>query len=464
MPDRPPVIIVGGGIAGLAAAYELHRESVPFLLLEAGTRVGGVILSERVDGFVFDGGPDSLLAQKPEGIQLCRELGIADRLVPTLLPRQSFIQRGGQLHPLPAGSVLGIPTTVGPFLRTTLFSWPGKLRMGAEWFLAPKQSDEDESIGQFMTRRFGREATEFLAEPLLAGIHAGDVDRLSMKALFQRLTDTERDHGSLIRAFRAQKPPAGPNLGPFRSLPGGLSELVHALSAALPSACVRTNTPVRTIAPVAGGYRVETGHGEALLSDTVILAAPAFAAAAIVRDLDAALSSLCGGIEYASAVTVALAFERDAVRHPMNGSGFVVPRAERTGILAASWLSSKWPHRAPADKILMRAFLGGTRDPGAIERPDDELIHLALDALRPLLGISAAPLLTRIFRWPQSNAQHNVGHLDRMAAIDRALTRWPGLHVTGSGYRGTGIPDCVADGRRIAREAVAARAVSAAQP
>src|SRR4051795_10962686 len=227
------VAIVGGGIAGLAAAYELSRRGVSFVVLERAPRAGGVILSEAIDGFTIDGGPDSLLIQKPEAIALCQELGLGDRLVSTKTPRIAYIQRGGRLHALPAASVLGIPTRVGPFVRTTLFSWAGKLRMGAELFVPPRRDDADESIGAFITRRFGQEAATYLAEPLLAGIHAGDVDRLSVRALFPRLVAAEQQHGSLLRAFAIRKPaptPAGnqqspvSNEGAFKSLPGGLSE------------------------------------------------------------------------------------------------------------------------------------------------------------------------------------------------------------------------------------------------
>src|SRR5947208_3367878 len=223
------VAIIGGGIAGLSVAYELSQAGVSFLVLERADRAGGVVLSEEVDGYVIDGGPDALLIQKPEAIALCRELGLGDRLVSTKLPRLAYIQRGGRLHALPAASVLGIPTKVGPFLQTRLFSWPGKLRMGAELFVPPKRDDADESIGAFMRRRFGREATEYLAEPLLAGIHAGDVDRLSLRALFPRFAEAERKHGSLLRAFRSisnQQSAISNSEGAFKSLPGGLSEMV----------------------------------------------------------------------------------------------------------------------------------------------------------------------------------------------------------------------------------------------
>ena len=204
------VAIVGGGIAGLAAAYEVSRRGLSFVVLEGAPRAGGVIVSEEVDGFTIDGGPDALLIQKPEAIALCRDIGLGDRLVSTKPPRIAYIQRGGRLHALPAASVLGIPTRIGPFVRTTLFSWPGKIRMGAELFVPARRDEADESIGAFMTRRFGAEATTYLAEPLLAGIHAGDVDRLSVRALFPRLVDAEREHGSLLRAFRIRNPIRNP--------------------------------------------------------------------------------------------------------------------------------------------------------------------------------------------------------------------------------------------------------------
>jgi protoporphyrinogen/coproporphyrinogen III oxidase len=503
-------VIVGGGIAGLATAYELSRRGVSFVLLERAARPGGVILSEEIDGFVIDGGPDALLVQKPDGIKLCEELGLGDRLVSTKPPRLAYIQRGGQLHALPAASVLGIPTRVGPFLSTRLFSWLGKLRMGAELFVPARRDEGDESIGSFMTRRFGLEATTYLAEPLLAGIHAGDVNRLSIRALFPRFVEAERKHGSLLRAFR--RPPPGQeagaetrsaigvgdtrgrdggsasargsleplrgakspsnsgsggappqlngdgaprdvkNDGAFKSLPGGLSELIRALVSAVPSGSMCLNSNVSRIIEQReqGSFRVERGSSDATATRTVVIATPAYATSSLTRELDGEISRACSEIPYASAATIVLAFPRQAVAHPLNGSGFVVPRAEnkdKAGIMAASWLSSKWPHRAPDDKVLLRTFVGGARDPQALEESDAELVSRSMRALRPLLRITGEPLFSRIYRWDRANAQHEVGHLDRVAAIERALTRHPGLFITGSGFRGTGIPDCVADGR-----------------
>jgi protoporphyrinogen/coproporphyrinogen III oxidase len=466
--QRIDVAIVGGGIAGLATAFELSRHSVSFVVLERAARAGGVILSEEIDGFTIDGGPDALLIQKPDGITLCQEIGLGDRLVPTKLPRLAFIQRAGELHPLPAASVLGIPTRIGPFLETTLFSWPGKLRMGAEVLVPARRDGGDESIGAFMTRRFGREATDYLAEPLLAGIHAGDVDRLSLHALFPRFAEAERKHGSLLRAFGAlslrrgraranQEPrtaaagrPAS-NEGAFKSLPGGLSEMVCALVRVLGQANIRTGSETTSIEG-RGPFVVRADHAEPIEARAVVLATPAFVTADLVRDRDAELAKLCGGVVYASAATVAMAFRRDAVAHPLNGSGFVVPRVEKSGIMAGSWLSSKWPNRAPEGAVLLRTFVGGARDPWALGESDAELIERSIDALRPLLGITGDPLFTRIYRWDQASAQHNVGHLDRVAAIDRRLDQHPGVFITGSGFRGVGIPDCVADGRKTARQ------------
>src|SRR5581483_10192113 len=282
---------------------------VSFVLLERGSRAGGVILSEEIDGFTIDGGPDALLIQKPDGIKLCQEVGLGDRLVTTKLPRLAYIQRAGRLHPLPAGSVLGIPTEWGPFIRTGLFTWPGKIRMGMELFVKPRADAADESIGGFIERRFGREAKEFLAEPLLAGIHAGDVDRLSMNALFPRFVQAERKYGSLLKAFRAMPRPANSE-GAFKSLPGGLSEMVRALVHAIGASHIRTEVTVfrihrpRSQQPFSPSalhpYAVETQSGETVSCRALVLATPAWATAELLKDVDPDLAGLCSSIPYAS--------------------------------------------------------------------------------------------------------------------------------------------------------------------
>jgi oxygen-dependent protoporphyrinogen oxidase len=266
--------------------------------------------------------------------------------------------------------------------------------------------------------------------------------------------DAERQYGSLLRAFRAQ--PRGPASvdGAFRSLPGGLTQMIRALVARLPAESVRLNAAVRrvSIGETPPRFSVEIADGERISASAVICATPAYVTGALVREIDPGLAGLCADVPYASTATVVMAFERSEIAHPLNGSGFVVPRVERSRILAGSWMSSKWPHRAPADKVLLRAFVGGARDPDVLDRSDAELVRLSLAALTPLLGVTGHPLLTRVYRWPRTSAQHEVGHAARVRAIEQALARQPGLFVTGSGFRGVGIPDCVADGRATGKQ------------
>lgn len=442
------VLIVGGGIAGLSSAYELQRRGIGFRVLERAGRPGGVILTEKIDGFTFDAGPDALLIQKPAAITLCKELGLGDRLFPTSLPRAAFILRGRTLHPLPESSMLGIPRNVSALASTRLFSLAGKARMAAELFVPKKRDGADESIASFIGRRFGAEAVTYLAEPLLAGIHAGDVDQLSMRALFPRFLEAERKYGSVLRAFRQIRQPKSSN-GAFMSLPDGLQELVDALVRVLPPDSISLESGVRSIAR-RDRYEVTLESGEVLSAGAVVVCAPAFAAAELLRTVDGDLASLCARIPYASSATVTFGYRRQDVTHPLRGSGFVIPRVEKTTIMAGSWVSSKWRSRAPEGAVVLRTFIGGARDPEAVLRSDDDLVAASQAELVRLHGITGDPLFARLHRWERANAQHNVGHLDIIAAIHNRLAAFPGLFVTGSGFRGVGVPDCVADARKTA--------------
>jgi oxygen-dependent protoporphyrinogen oxidase len=451
------VLIVGGGIAGLSAAWELVQRGRRPIVLEAEARPGGLIRTETIDGFVIDAGPDALLIQKPAALNLCRELGLGDRLFPTLTPRTAYVLRRGRLVPLPDASVLGIPTKIRPFVTTSLFSWPGKLRMGLELVIPPRRDASDESIGSFMARRFGKEAVTYLAEPLLAGIHAGDVNRLSMRAAFPRLLEAERTRGSVLRALSslsaaAAKPPSAQ--GAFMSLPGGIEEVVTALVGRLPADTIRLSARVASVSG-RGPYVVTLANGDPMDARAVIVAAPAWAAAAMLTAVAPEIAALAGRVRYVSSATCAVALNRDQVRHPLQGSGFVVPHAERRSLMAASWVSSKWPARAPSGAVLLRGFVGGAHDETIVEQRDEVIASAVFDELAPLLGINGSPLLTRVYRWRRASAQHEVGHLERMAEIDRLLSSRPGLFVTGSGFRGTGVPDCVADGRATGASAAA---------
>ena len=446
------VVIIGGGISGLAAAWELKKRGVDALVLEQSGRAGGVIVSERVGDFVIDGGPDSLLVQKPAAVELCRELGLGDRLFPTKPPRTAFVVRDGQLTELPEASFLGIPTRVGPFVKSSLFSLTGKMRMATE-VVRPRGRGGDQSIGEFIGRRFGREAVDYLAEPLLAGIHAGDVDQLSMQSLFPRLVSLEQSHGSVLRGLSAAmaQAPKSSN-GAFVSLPGGVAELPETLVQALGPQAIRLNTRVVQISG-ASPYKLTLNTDASIYAHRVIVTVPAWAASPMFSSLDPMLSRLCAEIPYASSATVAFGLRRDQIAHPLNGNGFVVPRVERRALMAGTWVSSKWPHRAPEGFALLRGFLGGATNPGILDRSDDALASMAFDELSSLLGITGDPSLVRVFRWPRATPQYIVGHADRVKRIEERVAALPGLFIAGSGYRGTGIPDCIADGRATAAQA-----------
>ena len=448
------VAVVGGGISGLAAAWTLRKRGVPHVLLESGERFGGVVRTEREQGFLIEAGPDAMLAQKPEAIALCRELGLGERLIPTDPDRRAvYVLHRGRLHPLPEGMMLAVPTRIAPFLASGLFSWPGKLRMGLDVLLPGKRGDADESIASFLRRRFGQEAVERLGEPLLAGIHAGDPERLSILATFPRFRDLERTHGSLVRGLRRAKPPAAAKGAPppagFYSLRRGLSELVEALVGRLDPAALWLRARVCRVEATGDGYSLATEAG-AIVAKRVIVAAPgpkiADALASLVPDAARALAA----IPFASSATIALGYRREDVAHPLDGYGMVVPAGERLRTTALSFVSSKFPYRAPEGHVLLRGFLGGARDPDAISLRDDEMIEVVKAEMRNVLGLAGEPVLGRVYRWPAGTPQLEVGHLERMRAVEREVASRPGLFLIGAGVRSTGIPDCVADGTRAA--------------
>jgi oxygen-dependent protoporphyrinogen oxidase len=441
------VAVVGAGISGLAAAYELQQRGLSVRVLEASERAGGVIATERFDGWVIDRGPDSLLVQKPGAIALCRELGIADRLFPTLTPRTAFVVRDGRLHPLVEGSFLGFPLSASAMARSSLFTLAGKLRMAAELFVPRGPAHGDESIASFVRRRFGSEAADYLADPLLAGIHAGDAERLSVTSLFPRLVDAERRSGSVLRAFRALHMKST-GQGAFVSFPGGVQELVEGLLARLPPGIVTCSARVTDLRRTSE-YQLETAAG-LISARSVILAVPAYVAGALLHGFDTSLAALCEATPYASTATVAFGYRRDQIRHPLAGTGFVVPRVEHSALLAGTWVTSKWPSRAPDGHILLRGFLGGGRDPHRLERSDEELVEDARQELSDLLQISGMPLFARLTRWTRQSPQYEVGHQQRVARIEQGLMGIPGLFITGSGFRAIGIPDCITDGRETA--------------
>jgi oxygen-dependent protoporphyrinogen oxidase len=446
------IIIVGAGITGLSAGFELATRGVPFQILEASPRAGGLIRTEHMGDFTIEAGPESFLAQKPAALELCDALGLTPRLIATRTPRTAFVLKRGRLYPLPSPSVLGIPTTPGGVARYDLLSPIGRARLALE-VVIPRRHGEDESIGSFFRRRFGPETVEHIAKPLLGGIHAGDIETLSMKALFPRFLEAEARHGSVLRAFRhVSGTPPGDGL--FRTLVGGLSELVEALERRLPDGSIWYESPVREIARRGTGadetWHVRSPAGDAS-GDAVIFACPAFVTAALLASVDVTAAARCAEVPYASSAGVTLAWPHSAVSHPLRGSGFVVSRSSNAlRMTACTWVSSKWTGRAPEGSVLLRAFMGGSHDPGIVELEDEELVEIAVRELTDVLGIQGPPSVSNVAKWRRAGAQHNVGHLARVADIEGRLAAHPGLLVAGSGFRAVGIPDCIADGRAAA--------------
>lgn len=455
-----PIVVGGGGIAGLAAAYRLQTAAdVEPILVEAEPRLGGKILTERVDGFLVEGGPDSFLASKPRALELCRELEIADQLVGTNeATRRTYVLWQGRLYEMPEGLTGLIPSRLEPMLASDLFSAEGKNRLAQEPDIAPRLPDGDESLASFVERRFGREVYDRLVEPVMAGIYAGDGERLSLAATFPQLRELELEHGSLLKAMqvsssRAEPQPAG--LRGFLTPRRGMAEIVTALARRLRSTRVSTGTPAAALKESGAGYTVRLTGGEEISARAVILATPAFAAAELLWPIDGELAETLGEIEYVSTATVSLAFRLEDVPSPLDGHGYVVPRVEDRPILACSWTSNKFPDRAPLDSVLLRLFIGRKGQESVLDRPDDELVAIAMAELDDVFRVQAKPVFRRVYRWPQAMPQYELGHLDRLAKVQTLLRDHPGIFLAGNAYRGIGIPDCIQSGEAAAESALA---------
>jgi len=475
----PHIVIIGGGIAGLAAAHRVVEVSQahPFLptltLIEAKDRLGGTIATEQRDGFILELGPDSFISEKPWALALCRRIGLESHLIGTRSEyRSTFIVHRGQLEPLPEGFVLLAPTRMGPLVRSRLFSWSGKLRMALDLVLPRAAPQDDESLGAFVRRRLGQEALERVAQPLVGGIYTADPDRLSLAATMPRFLQMERDHRSVIYAMwkagrnRPQEVQgaSGARWGLFVTLRQGMQVLVDALAARLPAGSIRYCTAAVRVLPEEGQWRVELANGETLLADGVVLAAPAYQTARLVQDLDPHLAGSLARIPYSSAATVNLAFRREQVGHPLNGFGFVVPRIENRSVIACTFSSVKYTGRAPEGHVLLRAFVGGTLQEELFSLSDQEMERTVREELAELLGIHTPPLFVSISRHPRSMPQYLVGHLGHVEAIEQRLVSHPGLALVGSAYRGVGIADCVRGGEAAVETLLAHSGTDRASP
>ena len=449
------VLIIGAGITGLAAAYRLQQVSpqTEIALLEREQRFGGKIWSEQRNGFVIEAGPDSFLSSKPRGVALCAELGLAGRLHGTNHQmRRSFVMRGGSLFPIPEGLSGLVPARLEPILESRLFSSNGKQRFLQERSTPAGGPDGDESLAAFMTRRFGQEIYARLIEPLMAGIYAGDGGELSLAATFPQLRALELEYGSVLRgleATRAARAADSPQPG-FLSFPHGMGELVNALTTQLRRVRICTGSEVRRLSRSRTGFKAELVRGEYIEADAALVAVPATMAATVLAEVDADLAHALHQIPHISTATVSAAFPLAAIPHLLNGFGYLVPRQEGRSVLASTWSSVKFPHRAPAHHALLRAFIGRAGDDDMVSAPEQDLLEMARHEWRTTLGINAGPTLARVYRWPRGMPQYTLGHADRLAMIHTRLRDIPGLFVAGNGYRGVGIPDCIQGGETAA--------------
>jgi oxygen-dependent protoporphyrinogen oxidase len=498
--------VVGGGMAGLGAARVLEAAraqdaSVDWHLYEQDPRFGGKVHTVRRDGFVVEGGPDSAIIEKPWPITAARELGIGDRFLDCNEDiRKSFVYTRGRLHELPEGIILMVPTRMVPFALSGLMSWRGKVRMGMDLILPRGGAATagpagqggpalDESLGDFVRRRLGKEALQRIAEPIVAGIHAGDPEQMSVRATFPMFLDMELEYRSLILAMlrrrkARQKAAAarggtgapssagasgagGPRLpGPksyFYSFAGGLQDLSDAIVASLPDERLHAGTGVAALAECgagcgahagSGAYALQLTDGSRVVADAVVLATPAWASGDLLRPVAPLPAADLSSIEYVSTATASVAFKADQVGHDLKGFGFVVPRAEDRPVMATTWSSSKFDGRAPAGRVLLRSFLGRAGREAAAQLDDDEMAKVVRAELRDIMGISAEPEFIQIFRWPRGMPQYRVGHVELVAHIENAVARVPGVELAGGAYHGIGIGDCLREGSAAAERAL----------
>ena len=463
------VVVVGAGIAGLACAHALSTRAktagVPLTctVMESTDRCGGKILTHQVDGLVIEAGPDSFLSQKPWALNLCRDLELTDQLINTNESREkAFVYSRGRLRALPDGLVMIVPTKLGPFLRSGLLSWSGIARMGLDMVIPKGAVADDESLASFFRRRFGVEAFQRLIEPLMAGIYAGDAEEMSIRATFPRFVELEQQYGSLLRGILASgpaKPSNGsvPHRTAFVTLAGGLGTLVDALLQRMTASGVTVLTGQRVTAVRARRsrsngtpYEVSSEAGSSISADAVVLATPAFVSAGLTRALSPEAAALLAAIPYASTATVSLAFSDSDLGPMVRGYGFVVPRIEHRDLLAATWTSLKWSHRAPSSHMLVRGYVGGAGRDAIANSDDQSMVRRVRDELRVIAGIRQEPIYTEVNRWDRGMPQYHLGHLQRLDHIHSHLQAYRGLYLTGSGYRGIGIPDCIRDGTETA--------------
>ncbi len=459
------IAIIGGGISGLSAAYtieEKRRSGTPveYVLFESKPRLGGVLVTERVDGCLVEAGPDSFLTEKPWAADLCTRLGLGDQLIGSNdAARKTYILVKNKLVVMPDGLMFMVPTKIMPTVLSPLFSVRTKLRMAREWFHPPHKASADETVAEMVERHYGPEMVDMLADPLLSGVYGGEATQLSVRAVLPRFADMESKHGSLGRAMlsarkkmaAAPKAPARPL---FTSLKNGMQQMTDALVANLDPNALKTSVPVELLVRELEGWTVSAGY-QSDQFDAVIIATPTPAAASVLQSADENLSAELRSIQYSSSVTVTLGYDDKVRRALPPGFGFLVPRSAGRRMLAATFVHNKFPHRAPADRAIIRCFLGGARDEQILQSSEEEIVQIVRDELEQIINLRSEPLFSRVYKWRSAMAQYSVGHLERLQRIEALRQNLPGLALAGNGYTGIGVPDCVRSGTEAASKILA---------
>ncbi|WP_100403356.1 protoporphyrinogen oxidase [Bacillus sp. FJAT-42315] len=455
--ENKKVVVIGGGITGLTTAYYLQKQAkenqlaLDITLIEATPRLGGKIQTVRKDGFVIERGPDSFLERKASAARLAKEVGLGEQLVNNSTG-QSYVLVNGKLHPMPGGSVMGIPTQIAPFITTGLFSIPGKMRAAADFVLPKSDPQTDQSLGHFFRRRLGDEVVENLVEPLLSGIYAGDIDKLSLMSTFPQFYQVEQKYRSLVLGMKKTTPAPQKQAGTtkkkgiFMTVKNGLESLVEAIEHKLNEGSVLKGTRVEAIEHKQdGGYALSLNSGTILHADSVVVTTPHFTLPTMMpqyRFFDGLKD-----IPATSVATVAMAFPEEAITKDIDGTGFVVSRNSDYTITACTWTHKKWPHTIPDGKVLLRCYVGRAGDEAVVDLSDAEIEQIVLEDLNKTMAITTTPDFTIVSRWKKAMPQYTVGHKQRMAdmyeQVDKEL---PGLFIAGSSFEGLGLPDCIDQG------------------
>lgn len=453
------VIIIGGGITGLAAAYELEKRNINYLLIEKENRLGGVIKTERRGDFIFEGGPDCFVSFKPWVEELARELEIEDELICTREENKgTFVYSRGKLHLLPEGLTELVPKDIKQFLFTPLISVRGKLRMALEVFIPPKKNKEDETLASFVKRRFGKELLDKIAEPLIAGIHASNPETMSLESTFPHFLEMEREFGSvtwgMLRKRREMKGAKREKKRTFfMSFKKGMQEIVETLEKKIPPHKIVLSKEVVGLEKKDHFYLITLKSGGSFKAKNIILTTPTYSSAKIVREIDKELSHKLSEIPYSPSITIPIAFKKNDFAHPLKGFGVVVPKSEGRRVMAISWISSKWPYRVPEGYVMLRVFMGGKEGKKLVTFSKEEILKIALEEIKIIMRTSAEPFDYEVFRFEKSMPQYTLGHKQKIGFIQSRLEELhPSLIITGGAFHGVGIGDCIREGRKAARK------------